>query len=48
MLDWCRANRHKPSSVHGKASHLDQHLILFGDRPLDRFSPKDVERVICG
>ena len=46
LSGYAEANRHKPSGIAGKESIIRVHLFpRFGDRPLDRISTEDVQRL---
>jgi integrase len=46
LSGYAKANRHKPSGIAGKESIIRVHLFpRFGDRPLDRISTEDVQRL---
>ena len=46
LSGYAQANRHKPSGIAGKESIIRVHLFpRFGDRPLDRISTEDVQRL---
>lgn len=46
LSGYAEANRHKPSGIAGKESTIRVHVCrMFGDRPLNRISTEDVQRL---
>ena len=44
--EFCPSQKHKPSTIAGRRSSLENHLLeLFGDRRLDSFGPRDEVRL---
>lgn len=42
FMDWCRAERYKPTGIESKEGHFTRYLLpLFGRRRLDSFGPGD-------